>query len=610
MLASVVTALTATRRRHCHRLWLPWRIASVTFACGIVPCAVAVPFLFGSQPLYWCESSNTDVAGTFFEPVFANGNRIATLCFITDPVRKFLGRRRFPDWLAGARLLRIPEFSEGQEQFYLMPLRAALRKSAPSSSSSTDHAELLEVVYQGLAAGVSVTEAEGSVLMGVSLGLTHGCLAVALDRAGKPWEAVRISGPEQDAFRYAARLDLALTVADSGDYASAMALLEDAGLHAPGQLEKARSLVLMAALTSQIVGESVGSLQALSLYNDAYQTWSAASAPVGPQDAELASWIKDQLVAAFEPYGTAYPQVARTLSLDQRAVRSAEAYRTQTETAKGFKSWPAAAATLDAVRKRFRKFMTSDTAETWFDAERERLARLDAKTLLNEAQQAAARGPEEARWFTETVSAAYGMGTADEKQRVGPALERSAEACGEPWRSRFRDYFEYVDLVSDSMRQGTEDTTAQLNLSRKAAERFGFRKTATIFKSMAGATNSKDTPAFALAEPPPAEAWWTREYLDWFVATTWSLLGRSQGVCDRASSNCEEVLMSMQRYLCYDGSERHRLFAPGIGVSLWMLLGQPRIDPWWDHAFYFGVGTHFAQWQSGLLRRMTVSAEQ
>jgi hypothetical protein len=605
-LASVAMALRMRNLRRSRRPWRRWRIATIITGCTTLPWAATAPLLLGRQPLYLCESSKTDPTETFSEPIIANGRKVATLLFIADPIRKFSGFKHVPDWLAGRRLRRIQGFSDGQRQYYVMPLSTALRKSVPSISSSTEHEELLEIVYHGLNAGIGVTAVGGDVLIGISVGLSHGPVVVALNDASKPWAAIRMNGPEQDVFRYAARLDFALTAVDSGDYSTALALLEDAGLHAPTPLEKARSLAIMAQLTSVVLSDSIGALQALSLYNATYQARAVAvsASDYDKTDNQLSAWIKAELVGAFEPYGSAYPEAAKSLGLDQDSVRVAEALRFQKESGRPVANWKEIAPLFNAAKQGLRKFMTADNAQTWFDAERERLARLNAKALLEEAKQAAARGPQEARWFAETVAQTYAMGMADDKQRISAALRRAAEGCGEPWRSQFNDYLEAGTYLADLVQATSSNTAFQNEFSLKSANHFGLRSTAAIFRELVSmkSLQTAKSPTFRFDEPPPAVGWWTTEYLDWFIATTWSLINHSEGMCDRTSPVCEQVLMAKQPYICYDGSEKHRLFAPGIGFAVWMLLAQPKIDPWWDHAFYFGVGTHFVQWQSGLLK--------
>jgi hypothetical protein len=481
----------------------------------------------------------------------------------------------------------------------------AVKKSAPTTSSSTEQEEYLKIVYQGLSAGIGVTIVEGNVLLGVGVGVSHGAVVASINQGSTRWQLIPVKTPEQEAFRYASRLDFALTAVDGGDYSTALALLEDAGLHAPSVLEKARSLALMANLTSMVLNDSLGSLQALSLYHETYRTWANAVSEAkisGEEGGPVEEWIKGELTTWFEQYGSAYPEVARALALDPERVRTAEGLRLQRELGKPIANGSEFGTMFDSVKRGFRQYMKSDNARDWFDAERERLARLDPKSLMDEAKEAALRGPEEARWFAETLTDIYAGGLADENSWIAGALARAAEGCTEPWRSQFKEFLTVTVRNLDTMRGASRDGLQQFDLSVKSSQHFGLKNTAKVLQDFASAAHSQTSkpPSWRFDEPPPSVAWWTREYLDWFLATTWNEVTYSQGICDGPSQWCEDELMRKRPYIAADGSENHRLFAPGLGLAMWMLAGQPKIDPWWDHAFYFGIGTHFALWQDGL----------
>jgi hypothetical protein len=394
---------------------------------------------------------------------------------------------------------------------------------------------------------------------------------------------------------------------DDGDYSTALALLEDAGLHAPTLLEKARSLAVMAVLTSAVLGESIGALQSLSLYYETYQTWTSAvsASDYGKAAGSLSAWIREALAGAFTPYADAYPEAAKSLSLDQISVRSAEAARGRNDSPRPVAKWSQITSMFDDLKKDARRFAAADNAGEWFGAERERLARLDARALLDEADHAVAQGFREARWFAETLAQLYALGLADDKKRIYTALRRAADGCDEPWRGQLEVFLGASADLAEVIGASSADSASalQIRTSLKSARRFGLHRTAAIFGELVRlGPKTAEPPTFAFDELPPPLAWWTTEYLDWFIATTWSLLNRPDGVCGRASPVCEQVLMAKQPYICYDTSEKHRLFAPGVGYAMWMLVAQPRVDPWWDHAFYLGIGTHFRQWQRVLLK--------
>jgi hypothetical protein len=488
-----------------------------------------------------------------------------------------------------------------------MPLIFALRKSVPTPSSSIEQDDLTEVVYQGLSVGVGVTIIKDSLLIKEGVGITHGPIVISADRRSEPWQIVAVRTSEKEVARYAARVDFALTAVDSGDYSTALALLEDAGAHAPSTLERARSLVLMGQLASMMLNDSIGDLQALSLYHEAFRVWHdvvSTSATQGEVKTPLEQWIRDELSAEFEQYGTAYPEVASALALDPKAVRAAEALRFQKERGEPVANSPEVTAMLNSVSRRFRQYVSSDNAQTWFDAERERLARLDSKSLIEEAKQAVSRGPDEARWFAETLTIIYAGGVGDaEDHRVSMALTTASDGCTEPWRSQFKEYLRASARNLKTMRPSSDVSQEQVELTLESAHRFGLEKTAQVFQAVLATARSQNSPPTAeplLAGPPPSAAWWTSEYLDWFLATMWNVVSHSHAECDVPSQSCQDMLMRVRPYICFDGSEKHRLFLPGLGVAKWMLLGEPKVDPYWDHAFYFGTGTHFALWQRGL----------
>jgi tetratricopeptide (TPR) repeat protein len=485
----------------------------------------------------------------------------------------------------------------GQQQYYEMPLISALRKSVPMPSSSGEKQEYIKSIYQGLSTGITVTHVDRDLLLGVSVGITHGAIVALIDSASKPWDAIPVTASEQEAFRYAAQLDYGLSAAAEGDYSTALALFEEAGLHAPTALEKARSLALMAKLTAAVIGGSIGALQSLSLYNEAYRTWRDAEsvAKAGEQGETVEGWLKEELAKGFESYGSAYPEVARVLALDPKAVRAAEVIRRENDRGRPIADLSEFAAALDSVKRRLSRAMAADNAENWFDAERERLARLDSKSLIVEARQAVSRGPDEARWFAEMLMDLYAGGMGDEKNRVSAALATAAVGCREPWRSQFGEFLSMSAGFLDTGNVGSSGSSKQLGISLKSARRFGLSNSARMIQELLSQVRSQSVgPTTArFDELPPSAAWWTKEYLDWFLATAWSVITHSAAACDHPSQLCEEELMERRPYICADGSEGHHLFAPGLGLAMWMLGGQPRVDPWWDHSFYFGLGTHF-----------------
>lgn len=589
------------RLRVAQRRSWPWWTVSIVTGLACIVWIAAFPVL-GTKPLYLCDSSKTDWTGTFSEPLVANGKRVATLLFLADPLRKSKTFHLLAHGLAGQRLRGIRATIKGQQQYYEMPLISALRKSVPTSSASAEQETLIEVVYQGLSAGIGVMIVDDNLLVDEGVGISHGPVVYSASRASTPWQTIYVSSSEQGAFRYAAALDFALTAASDGDYSTALASLDNAGIHAPSALERARALTIMAKLSSMVLGDSVGALQALTLDFEAYRTWRGAVSTSGVADdvsGHLAEWIKGELTTAFEQYGSAYPEVAKVLGFDSKTVREAEALRFQKERGKPIADPAVVDAMMGGLKHRLRQYLSSNNAQNWFEAERERMARLDSKALRDEAKQAVSRGPDEARWFAEMLIDSYAGGLADRDDHgISSAIQTAAEGCTEPWRSQLKDYVSISERLLSTMGASADHGRGQLALSIDSAQGFGLRRTGKVFQGILAAASSQTPEAAGLSnvEPRPPVAWWTTEYIDWFLATMWN----SSGKCATPSPLCEQELASRREYICFDGSERHGLFAPGLGLAMWMLAGQTKIDPSWDHEFYFGTGTHFALWQRGL----------
>jgi tetratricopeptide (TPR) repeat protein len=603
VLACVLMARKAKRLRKIQQRCWPWRIGSTVAAFTALTWVAVFPVI-GTKPIYVCNSSKTDWTGTFSEPLNANGRRVATLLFIADPIRKSQAFQDLIVRLAAERLRSVHAIAKEHHEYYEMPLVYALKKSVPTASAAAEAKEVTEVVYQGPRVGIGMTIVGRNLFLIESVGISRGPVVLSFRRKSTPWQIISVDGSEDDAFRYTARLDFALTAINEGDYSTALGLLEQAGVHAPSPLEKARTLIVMAGVTSLVLGNSIGALQGLSLYNEAFRTWHDAVSTAKPADASSASleeWIKGELRAEFEQYGSAYPEVAKALALDPKSVQAAEALRFQKERGKTVAKPSEATAIFNSLYRQLRDYMSSDYARDWFEAESERLARLDSNSLMEEAKHAASRGPDEARWFAETLINLYAGGMTDsDHDGISSAVGVVADGCTEPWRSQFKEYLRTTREIG--MTRSSSDSQAQLRVSVKSAERFGFKKTASMFQEILDTARSQVSMPVELrfSQPPPSAAWWTREYLDWFLPTMWTMISNSHGKCDVASPSCEDMLMSMRPYICFDGTENHRLFAPGLGLAMLMVSGEPKVDPYWDHAFYFGTGTHFALWQRGL----------
>jgi hypothetical protein len=249
VLGSILLAYVASRRRQSGRSSRSWQVAAALLGCAVFPWVAVSPFLLETTtPLYVCESSTGDPTATFVEPLIVNGRRIASLLFIADPARKSSAFKWLAFRLAGRRLREIRSISVAGRRYYEMPLASAVRKVAPSPSASVDKLENVKIIYHGPSASVNVVGPDK--MIGVSLGLAHLEILNWTGPKSKPWYAVPIDGSgEPEAFRYTARLDSGLAAVEVGDYSTALALMEDAGLHSPNIREKARTLALMANVT-------------------------------------------------------------------------------------------------------------------------------------------------------------------------------------------------------------------------------------------------------------------------------------------------------------------------------------------------------------------------
>lgn len=607
-LGSWAAARRARQLRSAGRSGWLWQTCAWLVGAAIIPWVAASPFLTGADPLYLAMSSRTQPSEAFLEPLTADGKQVASLLFISDPIRKFPPVERALARLAGARLRRISTVAVGPRIFYQMPLIYAVRKAAPSASSASERTQDVRIIYHGLSASVGPQGGADHLGFVETVGLTHRNILDVIGSPSNPWYAVPVgAGGEPEAFRYACRLDLGLTAVSLGDYPLALALL-DAGLHAPSAIERARALALMGKLTSIVLGGSIGELQGLSLYHDAYRIW-AASLPGGPKptkaESPVAEWLSEELEEEFTQFGTAYPEIARFLKLDRERIREAEDYRVQRNKLRPMKKPDEAAKAFGSLKKFLQKDVSSDKAEGWFDAEFERLARLGRGALAAEAKLAASRGPDEARWFAENSLALSGL-TPDEQGAAYEATATAAGACAEPWRSQLLEYLRYqVDVTQvfpkssgvTSLASGKALGLHQLEITVASARKFNLHRVESLSQNIvtAARAESQESAKPVPFAPAPAASWWATDYIDWFLATAWnSLVGTLKDECNHQSSSCEEALMGMRPSLCYDGSNERRLFAPGLGFALMVLSGQRKIDPWWFHAFYFGVGVHVA----------------
>jgi hypothetical protein len=605
-LGSWAAARRARHLRSAGRSGWPWQICAWLLGAAIIPWVAASPFLTGTDPLYVVTSSQAQPAEAFLEPLIADGKQVASLLFISDPIRKFPPVERALGRLAGARLRRISAVPVGSRLFFRMPLINAIRKSAPSASSASAQTQEVQIMYHGLTTEVGPKGDTNNAVFVLAIGMVHRLFLDVVGSPSNPWYAIPVgAGGEPEAFRYACRLDLGLTAVSLGDYPVALALLDDAGLHAPSAIERARTLVLMGRLTSIILNGSVGELQGLSLYYDAYRIWAASpSGSPKPDNAEgpVAEWLSEELREEFAQFGTAYPEIARFLKLDRERIRLAEGSRArdQRQVLRPMKKPDELAKAFGSLKKSLQKEVGSDKAEDWFGAEFERLARLGPKQLAAEAKLAASKGPDEARWFAEK-SVALSSLTPDEQGASYEATATAAGACNEPWRSQLLEYLQHnvdVTQVFPKSAAATSQASAlalglhQLDLTVASARRFKLHRVESLFQDMvsearAGSQKSAKRSPFALA---PAASWWTTDYIDWFLSTALNSIDALKDECDHQSISCEETLMKMRPWLCYDGSNERRLFAPGLGFALMSLGGQRKIDPWWFHAFYFGVG--------------------
>jgi len=239
-LGSVLMALIARRRRRAGRSPRLLHLGAALLGCTLLVWLASSPFVVGTTPLYVCDSSGNDPTGTFVEPLIVNGRRVASLLFVADPVRKSAVFKAVARQLGGKRLHEIKRLIVAGNRYYEIPLGASVRKVAPTASASTDTIENIKIIYDGFQAAIDM-RVDGTFEL--AIGPVHSPIVNWVGLTSRPWSAVPLQGStEQDTFRYVARLDRGLMAVEEGDHSTALALLEDAGLHAPNMVERARTL--------------------------------------------------------------------------------------------------------------------------------------------------------------------------------------------------------------------------------------------------------------------------------------------------------------------------------------------------------------------------------
>jgi len=123
----------------------------------------------------------------------------------------------------------------------------------------------------------------------------------------------------------------------------------------------------MSNLTSMVLRGNIGFLQSLTLYYETFRAWAASGTEPKSDKAyePVTAWVSQVLVDTFTLYGTAYPEVAKILSLDGQRVREAEKSRQQ----KLRVVTPSEFVTnLASIGRLIRKSNGADNASNWFDA--------------------------------------------------------------------------------------------------------------------------------------------------------------------------------------------------------------------------------------------------
>jgi hypothetical protein len=107
---------------------------------------------------------------------------------------------------------------------------------------------------------------------------------------------------------------------------------------------------------------------------------------------------------------------------------------------------------------------------------------------MKEARQAVLAGPEEARWYAESLRLLYGAGFADQKGSIGEALSAATAGCDDPWRTQLQEYLrtsaEVLNNIAPHLETGSGSSKAadparllgQLDLSARSASRVGSKR--------------------------------------------------------------------------------------------------------------------------------------
>lgn len=281
------------------KISLRYCVAAI-FLCLALTWSLTAPFLAYSRPHYTYFSDQFDPTIASVQPLMFSGNNYGTVSYFADPFRRWPFEFASKFWPNS--YLTIKELRLSSRNYVVLPLRSKFLHHEKGLIQDENKTSLFVPKYS---TGVGVSVEPGA--LNFSPHFSTGSIVKTSYVSSKnrpPWNAIALSSvPTSNLIRYAAVLDISISLASTARTTEAFDILNQVTSSDLPAIEKARAFVLLGKMSSWILSGNLGGLQALALYNRAYdELMSTNPTPNFYKRSPAMNWIINNLRGQYALY--------------------------------------------------------------------------------------------------------------------------------------------------------------------------------------------------------------------------------------------------------------------------------------------------------------------
>lgn len=538
------------RRRKKLRIW-PHATFTITGVILAFVLLTVSPFLGFSTTYVAVPPNKKSVFKASISTFDVFGKKLnIKLAILTDPIRPYIARCLGRAKLFNVKVIAIQKVGD---IFFVVPPLETCYTHIESTSSPTKLRVSQLLHFFNICPTVDFSKVDKQknpdVSFGWRLNIARSLSNTHYIGVSSPlWQAIDCGQQvEDEEFQYAALLDYALTAASVGKMEEALSALFAGGSVVPSRVESVRLTTLLAHWSRYCFGGTFGELQSLSYYREAV---AALQDSIDKRDFEhsehnqhLLKWADRKLLNRIGRDEKFFADELEKLGwwIERREHLSFEVLEPND---------------LEFAFELYKKTASALVNRGFYGPYIARLLKMNTKDFYTESVRAS-RNSEIARLFFETslmrllTTFSHSKG---EREVFFDSFERAADATPSKWRPRYQEIFRKAKSLFLFRINAEED----IPLTPKELRILNLQKLANLWELL------KKDPDYCPSIPrPPKTAWWTCEYIDWFMYTFFVTL-----YCSDENNVQRPVNRIDIRLLTRDNGGQGRLFLPGLALAV------------------------------------------